>query len=128
MLHVPGQFARAAVAACGLALAAFLLAGCEGEDQFDHKPPPGKGTLYIDNRTADDLNVYIDGVRVSGVGDGDTRFYDLDPGKYRVVIDDKHSDRNFRDDEDVLVGRRTILEVSLDLDDIYAYDVFVYFD
>ncbi|MFH0953821.1 MAG: hypothetical protein V1873_05795 [Verrucomicrobiota bacterium] len=120
---------RVPLAACVVALGAFALAGCEGEnDDFDHEPPAGKGTLYIDNHTADDLNVYIDGIKVSSVGDGDTRFYDLDPGKHRVVLDDKHSDRNFRDDEDVVEGQRTIMEVSIDLDDIYAYDVFVYFD
>ncbi len=103
--------------------------GCDSsDDDFDHDPPDGKGTLYVDNHTGDDLNVFIDGIEVKGVDGNDYEYYDLDPGEHRLVINTDKSWRRWSGDVDVLLGKRSIAEVSLDLSDTYAYDVFVYFD
>ncbi|HNR94512.1 MAG TPA: hypothetical protein PKK36_07880, partial [Kiritimatiellia bacterium] len=48
---------------CALLAAALLpLAGCEDDDDYDHKPPAGMGTLVLENDTVDDISVAIDGV------------------------------------------------------------------
>lgn len=106
---------------------ALLATGCD-DKEFDHDPPEGKGTLYVDNNTGDGMDVFINGERVAGVGSGDKRYYDLNPGVYRVALAADHSDRSFSGDVDVLVGRRTIMDVSIDLNNYRRYDVFTYFD
>lgn len=113
-------------AAVALAALALPFAGCD-DDEFDHEPPEGKGTLYVDNRTAEGMDVFIDGERVPGVGSGDNRFYDLDPGVYRVALQADDTDRSYSGDVDVLDGRRTIMDVSIDLDNFRRLDVFTYF-
>lgn len=119
---------RAAVLIMASALA-LLSPGCEDpDDDFDHDPPAGLGTLYVDNNTGDDLNVFVDGAGLAGVGDFDERFYDLAPGVHRVVLDQDDGDRSYRDDVDVLEGRRTILDVERDSDDSDRYDVAILFD
>lgn len=128
MRHCRIQPVARAAALAAVAAALLGLPACEEDDKFDHDPPAGQGTLYVDNETADDLDVYIDGAKTNSVDDGDTRYYDLAPGVHRVVLDDDNGDRNFRDDVDVLQGQRTILEVRTDWNDSDAYDVFVYFD
>jgi hypothetical protein len=112
----------AALLAAGLA----PVTGCE-EEEFDYRPPEGYGALVIDNNTADDLYVFVDGVRVTRVGDGSEGFVDLLPGLYRVVLDGEDS-RSYRDDLDVLRGRLTVLHVSMIYRDRYSYDVSVEFD
>lgn len=112
---------------CAVALSASL-DGCEGDDDYDHNPPAGKGTLFINNFTSDDLEVFIDGGATNSVDNSDVNFYDLMPGKHRLVFfDDDDSFRQFHDDVDVLVGEKTILEVSYDSADVNLYDVFIYF-
>jgi hypothetical protein len=115
-----------------IALAASLsltLPGCDySDDEFDHDPPAGKGTLYVVNRTPNDCNVFIDGTERNGVDADDKEWYDLDPDVRRVVVDQDRSYRVFRGDVDVLEGQRTILELSVDPNDLNRFDAFIYFD
>lgn len=113
------------------ALAASLsltLLGCDNEDDFDHDPPDGKGTLYVVNRTGNDCNVFIDGTERQGVDGDDKEWYDLDPDVRRVVVDQDNTYRVFRGDVDILEGQRTILELSVDSTDLNRFDAFIYFD
>lgn len=110
-----------------LPVLATLFTGCEDED-YDHNPPAGQGTLVVENRTWDRLYVFLDGAEVESVKEDKHKYYDLAPGVYRVVLDGDDSDRTWADDVDVLEGRLTVLEVredSLDSDD---FDVGVYFE
>ncbi len=104
------------------------LAGCEyNDDPSDHDVPPGKGVLVVNNRTSDDLAVYIDGVRQENTDDFDDRAYTLEPGVHRVVLDQRGGSRSFADDVDVLRDRRTIMDVTTRAMD-NEYDVLIYFD
>jgi hypothetical protein len=105
------------------------LLGCDyGNDDFDHDPPDGKGTLYVVNRTANDCNVFINGMAQRGVDSDDNEYYDLDPDTARVVVDQDNTYRVFRGDVDILDGKRTILELSADPNDLNRFDAFIYFD
>ncbi|MFW6151503.1 MAG: hypothetical protein ACOC6C_00850 [Verrucomicrobiota bacterium] len=89
-----------------------IASGCEYEDDYyDHVPPPGKGSLIIDNNSADDINLYLDGERISEIGDYRVRILDLSPGVGRIVLDEEDGDTTFRDDIDILEGRLTILRI-----------------
>ena len=118
----PGRYARAVSSCralrwrCLLAAAAvgvsILLTGCEDDDDIDHDPPVGQGSIVVDNDGSRDLHVYIDGAYQGEVKDGHRTAYDRAPGVYRVVLDESGSDRGFSADVDVLVGRLTILEAT----------------
>ncbi len=113
-----------------LALAAVITtgtAGCE-DDDYDHDVPAGQGSIVVDNRTGDRIRVYLDGLQVASVGIGDERYYDLDPGQHRVVLDGDDVDRNWADDVDVLQGRLAILKVTADFGDFDDYDVDLDYD
>jgi hypothetical protein len=124
-----GERVRAAFAAgrrhCGfrkflsISLAASLLfmAGCDDDDDYDHSPPDGQGSIIIDNNGPDDLHVYIDGIYVDDVRDGHWKAFDHAPGVSRVVLDESGSDRTFRGDVDVLGGQLTVLYVTPDVFD-----------
>lgn len=115
-------------AALAISLSLTLM-GCDNDDNdFDHDPPAGKGTLYVVNRTPNDCDVFIDGTERSGVDADDKEWYDLDPDVRRVVVDQDDSYRVFRGDVDILDGQRTILELSVDPDDLNRFDAFIYFD
>lgn len=90
------------------------VAGCDdsSDNDFDHTAPAGQGALIVDNRTYDDINVYVDGIRVGKVGDYDDRAFDLNPGTHRVVLDQEDGGRNAADDIDILEGRLTVLQVE----------------
>jgi len=106
---------------------ALWVTGCDWDDDdvSDHKPPAGQGSIVVDNNTDEDIKVYIDGTRVENAKDFDDRAYDLDPGLYRVVLDEDDGDRTYRDDIDVIEGRLTILDVSADpFDDDFDVEVF----
>lgn len=114
----------------GLALLGglFLAGGCFGDDDFDHRPPAGQGSVVVDNRTGRDLNVFIDGIQVDRVGARRWRAYDRDPGVYRVVLEERNGIRNFRDEVDVLDGRLTILDATIDTQRRERISVYIYFD
>ena len=115
-----------------LALAATVTCwgtGCDDdEDDYDHDVPAGQGTLVVDNNTPDRVRVFIAGAQVQSVGKGDERYYDLDPGLYRVALDGEDTDRFWTGEADVLQGRLTILKVSDDLGDFDDFDVDADFD
>lgn len=101
--------------------------GCDSSD--DHRTPPvGKGSIYIDNISADRLRVYLNGGEVESIGTSDERYYDLNPGVYRVSLDGSSTDRSWRGDVDVLEGRITIMEVFIDGVDYTTYRTRIYFD
>lgn len=97
--------------AATLGAALLLAVGCE-TSRFDHTPPAGQGTLAIDNRTDTDIHVYINGYYTNDVGNYNDQTFDLDPGTYRVVLDEESGDRSFYDDVDVLEDQLTVLEVT----------------
>lgn len=109
-----------------MAISAACLSACKlGEDR-DHVPPQGYGALFVENNTSRELRVYVDGDLVGSVGRYSDRPFDLKPGVYRVVLDQKDSARNWRDDIDIINGRLTVLDVA---DGIGAgLDVVVFFD
>jgi hypothetical protein len=86
-----------------------LIGGCE-DDDYNHVPAPGQGTLIVDNDHAEDISLYIDGERIREIKDGHESFNDIAPGLYRVVLIDDDGVA-YRDDVDIIEGRLTILEV-----------------
>ena len=81
--------------------AAILILGVVGcEDNRDHyrdyNPPAGKGSLVIDNMTADDI-------------------VDLAPGQCIVFLDGEHSSRDKHVTVDILNGRLTVLRVRAEV-------------
>lgn len=117
-----------------LALAALvpLLGGCDWDDSDDNEdyvPPEGSGALRVDNNTADDIRVYVNGEQKGTAGDYSDRVFDLEPGVYRIVLDQKNGDRSYRDDIDIIENRLTVLDVTYDNDPFDDdYDVEVFFD
>lgn len=108
-------------------LLAGMAAGCD-EDFTDHQPPAGSGSLIVDNHTADDLSIFVDGRYTDRVGDYSDRILDMDPGFYRLVLTgEDNSDRSYRTDVDILEGQLTILEVWTSADP-HGYDVTIRFD
>jgi hypothetical protein len=95
----------------GALVGLFILTGCDDDDP-SHNLQPGQGAIFVRNNTSSDLIVFIDGERFQTVQDFSNRAYDLDPGVYRVVLDDADSDRAYRDDVDVIEGRLTVMDVA----------------
>jgi hypothetical protein len=108
-----------------LAAGIVLLAGCEDGD-FKHDPPPGWGSIIVDNRSWDVVHVYVDGIYANDVGDRDYEAYDNLPGVCRVVLDQKGGIRSYSHDVDVIEGKLTVLEVNIDELD-WEYDVRIYY-
>ncbi len=105
-----------------------LIVGCLDDDRIDRKPPRDQGSIVVDNRTSSDMDVYINGEKKDRVRSRRWRAYDYEPGVYRVVLDERHGDRNYRGDVDVLDRRLSILEITNDFIRRDRYSVFVYFD
>ncbi len=82
----------------------------------------------VDNRSSRDIDVFIDGAETSRVRARRWRAIDLEPGVYRVVLDERRGDRNYRDDVDVLAGRLSVMDVGLDPNRTDRFSVLVYFD
>jgi len=102
------------------------LCACDSHD-WHHTPPAGMGSIIVDNRTADGVNVYLEGSYTNRVPDFDNEAFDLLPGIHRVVLDEARGSRNWRGNVDVLEGKLTVLEVNTGS---YSsdYDVRIYFD
>ena len=111
-----------------LLVGGFFVTACFRDDRLDHRPPSGQGSIIVDNRTSREINVFIDGDEQSRVRARRWRAYDVDPGVYRMVLDERNGERNYRDDVDVLERRLTILDVTADPDRFDRFSVFVYFD
>jgi len=106
-----------------------VFSGCELDDEdYDQNPPAGFGAMYIDNNTADSLEIYVDAAKIGEVGDYDTDYFDLTPGTHRLIVQEEGGTTSFRDDIDIIEGERTIVDVSYDPGDSSTYDVLVYID
>ena len=113
-----------------LLAATLLTAGCDDwweDDDHDHDPPPGQGAIIVDNHTFHDIRVFFNGIRQEDTRDGKSKAYNLDPGLYRVVLDEKGGDRNFRCDIDVLENKLTVLDVA-ESPSSTKFDVLIYFE
>jgi hypothetical protein len=122
-----GLTAAVGVAAC----LALWSVGCDGddtEDYDDYEPPAGMGALVVDNNTFTEVDVFIDGGEMGRVDDYDYAVYDRQPGVYRVVLDERDGNRLSALDVDVLEGRRTVLDLSLDSDNSSRYTVTIRVD
>ncbi len=113
------------VALFGLAL--LIFAGCEDDDSFPHRPPEGKGSLVVDNRTYVDVRVYLNGYLFYEVDDYDYEIADLEPGVYRVVVDERGGEHSYRDDIDIIANKLTILQIK-DFEDSSTFRTRIYFD
>lgn len=105
-----------------------VVAGCEDWDKdFHHTPPPGMGSLIVDNRTEDEVNVIVDGAEKGRVDSYDDKTCDLAPGLHRVMFDQHHGGRDGLFDFTTATGRVTILHLDIsdsDWDDYSAsFDV-----
>lgn len=105
---------------------AAALPGCDG-GRFDHTPPAGQGSVIADNLLADTLHVYLNGRKIFDVSAYDHELRDLNPGWYRVVIDEKNGFHSYAADLDILEGQLTVLEVN-GYASAAAYAVRVYYD
>jgi hypothetical protein len=108
----------------------FTLPACdwEDDDDFNHQPAEGLGTLIVDNNSGTDVRVFVNGERQSDVDSVDETFTDLVPGVYRVVLDDRHGDANESVEVDVVEGRLTIIEIATDPSNIRGFDLAVFFE
>lgn len=128
--NVVGQrdaMARVWLLVLGLMAASFMTQGCT-DTHFDREPPEGQGTLYVDNRTSGTLQIFVNGESVDRVRGRRYRYFDLDPGVYRVALDDVDVRRSYAGDVDILLGRRTILDVTTDPADMRRLSVLSYFE
>jgi hypothetical protein len=120
---------HASALCAGLLALALAATSCDDGDDYDHRVPPGLGTLLIDNETYDDISVFLDGYFQERVAREDrVTPYDLEPGIYRVVLEQRGGRNSFRGDIDVLSGRRTIIEVFPGDYNEDRYYVSVFFD
>lgn len=120
-----------AQAACwAAALCLLAAAGCESsdDDDVDHTPPAGMGSLVVDNDTDNHIGVYVDGVAQATAREDKQTVYDLEPGERRVALEEQGGDRFEGLTVDILEGRLTRLDVSIDAADAEGYDVFVSLD
>ena len=108
-----------------VSMALWFVTGCDDGDP-DRTPPVGQGSIFVNNQTSSDLQIYIDGIRFETVQDYEDKYYDLAPGLYRIIIDEQDGDRTYRDDVDVIEGRITVIDVAMESfgDD---FDVEVFF-
>ena len=104
-----------------------LMTSCDDGD-YDHDPPPGQGSIIIDNGSGSDAEVYLDGVLKGVAESGEATIYDMDPGVYRLVLAEEDGDRNYRNDIDVLLNRLTILDVMNDYSSASLYYVVIDFE
>lgn len=108
-----------------LAAATLCWTGCDlGDDHhFDHVPPADMGALIIDNYSGDDVEIFVGGRLVGKVNNGDDRPFDLQPGAYRLVVNDENDDRHAATDLDILESRLTVVSVRYTSGDYEQYDL-----
>lgn len=92
-----------------------LFCGCESnsDEYLDHDPPDGQGSLVIDNSTAYDVQLFLNGEAQMEIDYAAYDIVDLAPGVYRVVLTESDGFRSFRDDVDILAGTLTVLLVDV---------------
>jgi hypothetical protein len=116
---------RATLAAC---LLVWIAGGCEKDEFYDHEPPAGQGSLVVANESYGDLDLFVDGQEIGQVKDGSERILDFAPGVCRVVLRERHGDRGFGDDVDILEGQLSILHVRDDSVRWDRYSVWVEYE
>lgn len=100
------------------------LAGCESKDDYlDHVPPAGKGSLIIDNWTAGEVAVYVDGTNAMNVDATSSGISDMTPGTYRIVISEDGGNHSFRDYVDILEGNLTVMKIRTAAGSMTDYSV-----
>ena len=124
-LVVKDRFRLAGALAGALAILA-LVAGCD--DDYDHKPPAGMGSILLDNRTHRDIRVFINSVQQEKARDYEVTAYDLQPATYRLVLQEDDGYRSHSRDIDILPDKRTIVEVRTEPSSSYRYQVNVWYD
>ena len=95
------------------ALAATALLACSGDGGGSRpEPPPGQGSIFVDNQTRDGIEVFVNGFLALQIGRGGDDSLNLEPGLYRFVITQTGgSNATFTQEVDVLLGRITVFEV-----------------
>ena len=101
-----------------------LSSGCEvDDDDYDHDPPAGLGSIVIENYTSTDIELFVNGRLIGEIDEDDDSVFDLRPGVYRVVLNDDDGDRSWADEVDVLEGKLTVLNVRIDTSYFDSYTV-----
>ncbi len=115
----------------GLTACLFLVftAGCDdgSDEDFDFVPTAGKGALVVENNTASDIDLYVDGISRGEVDDDSYLPVEATPGVYRIVLDEDDGDRQYGADIDILEGRLTVLRVYIEAGDYTEYRVRIEF-
>ena len=119
-------FPRRALQGMLLLVVALGLAGCD-EDDYDHSPPAGQGSLIVDNRTSSDVRVYVDSQYLGTTGDWNDSAFDLAPGYHRLVLDEKDGYGYYAADIDILEGHLLVAEIRPG-NSPYFFDVFLWLD
>ena len=109
-----------------LLLAAGLLTGaCDDDKRIGHTPPPGQGSLVVENNTSDTIDVFLEGRAVGRVQGGKRLIVDYPPGSWRVVLAQDNDYRSYRGFADLVENRLTVMDVAYGPP--YFYDLFIYF-
>ena len=129
-MSIPPPYALVRTAATTVACLVPLFSGCDYEaDSPSHIPPPGLGTMIIDNYSYNHIAVFVDGFLQTQIAhDHAETPYDLRPGVYRLVLEERGGQRNFRSDIDILSGRLTIIEIFEDPHNWTRYHGVLFFD
>ncbi len=84
---------------------------CEDDNDFNHTPATGTGTLIVNNVSFEDIDVFLDGDFLIQVDEDEKTYQDQEPGVYRVVLIGEDTDLTFREDVDIIETKLTILTV-----------------
>ena len=112
----------------GMVLVA-TVTGCQWSSNDKHKPPEGMGSIIINNNTTGKFNVTIEGIVTASSAEANNSMpYDLNPGTYNVTLKQNSGFRSYSGAVSVQLGRLTIMDVTDDPTNTYAYDVAIFLD
>lgn len=103
---------RRVFASLAILLGVGLTVGCE-DRSYDHTPPPGQGSLILDNFTGDKIRVFLDGGEAGLLTSFEEAAWDLRPGLHRVVLDQRGGPRHAAWDVDIITGRLTVIRIRV---------------
>ena len=109
---------------------ALALLGCdENRHDYDDDIPDGYGALVVENNSGSDFDVYVEGYAVGRVDAGDYLEEEYEPGVLGVFLRQRHGDhKGYRDDVDILEGRRSILRIYDEFGDWGDFKITVEYD